>query len=112
MKKADLIIIFAAFVMLFAAFFGRSDGETVKIYINGELYREAALNKDSTIHVKSRYGENTVTVKNGCAAVCDADCPDKLCEKTVISKGGQCIVCLPNRLSVVIEGKNETDVIV
>jgi hypothetical protein len=35
----------------------------------------------------------------------DADCPDKLCEKTgKISKNGETIVCLPHRVVVEIQG--------
>ena len=45
-----------------------------------------------------------VIVRDGKVFVPEADCPDKLCGKSEISKSGSSIVCLPNHLSVIIEG--------
>ena len=50
-------------------------------------------------------GSNTLVIENGEAWVSEANCPDKLCMGFgKISKNGEIIVCLPNRLIVVIEG--------
>ena len=50
-------------------------------------------------------GSNTVVIENGTVYMKDADCPDKLCEKTgKISKNGETIVCLPHRVVVEIQG--------
>ena len=48
--------------------------------------------------------------QHGEVFVTGADCPDKLCEKASIDKSGESIVCLPNRLSVTVEGENEKEV--
>jgi hypothetical protein len=41
----------------------------------------------------------------------DADCPDKLCEKQgKISKNGQSIICLPNKIVIKINSDTDTDV--
>lgn len=115
MKKGDILLIIAALVFLVLWLIPKAQGGVVRISVNGEIYKEVPLCEDNEIIVKSNFGENTVIVKQGEVYITDTDCPGKLCEKERISKSGQSIVCLPNRLSVTIEGKNtdeEIDVIV
>lgn len=46
-------------------------------------------------------GSNTLHIENGHAWVTGSTCPDKLCERQgKISREGEMIVCLPNRLTV------------
>ena len=54
---------------------------------------------------------NTVVVKNHAVSVSYADCPDKICKNhKSISKSGETIVCLPNKVTVTVEGgENEID---
>ena len=53
-----------------------------------------------------------VIVEKGAIRVCDADCPDKICEERgAISKAGQTIVCLPNRIVIKVLGKGEVEAI-
>ena len=50
-------------------------------------------------------GSNILVVENGEAWVSEADCPDKVCMGMgKISRNGEFIACLPNRLIVVVEG--------
>ena len=54
-----------------------------------------------------------VRVSDGGVAVEHANCPDLVCVKTgEISKPGQAIVCIPNRVSIEIKGEAEVDAIV
>ena len=40
----------------------------------------------------------------------DADCPDKLCEyQNAISQSGETIVCLPNKVIVIVAGDDEDE---
>ena len=89
-------------------------GDSAAIYVDGELYRKVSLSKDDEITVKSKYGENTVVIKDGKVSIKDSDCPGKDCENGKISETSRSLVCLPNRLTVIIESdkaKNETDVV-
>ena len=53
-------------------------------------------------------GSNILVVENGEAWVSDADCPDKVCMGMgKISRNGEFIACLPNRLLIVVEGAAE-----
>ena len=110
MKKGDIALIVIAVIFLALWLIPKAGGSTVKIFVDGELYEEVSLSEDTEIFVESQYGRNTVTVKNGEAFVTGADCPDKLCERGKIEKNGESIVCLPNRLSVTVEGENEKEV--
>lgn len=50
-------------------------------------------------------GSNILVVENGEAWVSVANCPDKVCMGMgKISRNGEFIACLPNRLIVVVEG--------
>ncbi|MCR5387886.1 MAG: NusG domain II-containing protein [Lachnospiraceae bacterium] len=89
-------------------------GNTLVIYVDGEIYGEYSLNSDETIEINDEFGNNTVIIKDGEAYMVDADCPDGLCMKQgKISKAGQNIVCLPHRLVLEVKGdeKGEFDAI-
>ena len=83
-------------------------GAFAEVYLDGELYQTLPLNKDAVVeldHLK-------IVVSGGAVSVKDADCPDKICEKSgAISKAGQTIVCLPNRVVIKITGKGEVEAI-
>ena len=74
-------------------------GKTAKILSDGETVRVVDLE-----NVKNPY-EFTVTSKDGGIAVTGASCPDKICVKRGFISGAQPpIVCLPNKLTVVVTG--------
>lgn len=109
MKKGDVLLAVIAVVFLFLWMIPRGSGTLAVICVDGEVYKRVPLDVNTRIDVKSRYGENTVVIENGCIYIEDADCPDKICEREKISNTGRSIVCLPNRLSVQIESKNQKE---
>ena len=109
-KKADFIVVGAlllAAALLYGLFaFGRGEGGRVEISLGGELQETYALDEDAEI----AFPGNTVVIKDGRVHIEDSDCPDHLCEKQgEISKAGESLICLPNRLSVVIRGADAED---
>lgn len=110
MRKGDITLIIVAVIFLVLWLIPKPQGGTVIISLNGEVYREVSLDENSVIPIETDFGKNTVVIENGEVFVTDADCPDGLCEKDRISKGGESIVCLPNRLSVTVGGKNKEEV--
>ena len=83
-------------------------GAYAEVYVDGELYQKLALNKDTEVSLEHL----TIVVSDGAVSVKDADCRDKICEKSgAISKAGQTIVCLPNRVVIKISGKGEVEAI-
>lgn len=102
---ATLIIVCAA-VFLIINFVVKKDGITAVVKVDGNIVYMLPLDKNASVTVEGyQGGSNTVVIENGTVYMKDADCPDKLCEKTgKISKNGETIVCLPHRVVVEIQG--------
>ena len=114
MKKNDLILIggilliaFFSFVIIY--FSGRSTGSSIKISVDGKSYGTYSLDEDNEIEIKTEYGNNVVTIKDGVAYMSDADCPDKYCMRQgKINHMKENIVCLPHKVIVeVTQSSNE-----
>lgn len=105
MLIATLIIVCAA-VFLIINFVVKKDGITAVVKVDGNIVYMLPLDKNASVTVEGyQGGSNTVVIENGTVYMKDADCPDKLCEKTgKISKNGETIVCLPHRVVVEIQG--------
>jgi len=114
--KADAILIAFCLVLSVVLYFwlaGSSEtGTKAVVRINGETVATYSLAIEGEYPLNG--GTNTLIIKNGTAHMEDADCPDKLCVKQgTISRSGQCITCLPNRVTVTIEGGTpEVDIMV
>ena len=111
------IIIFVSIILIAAVGFLcvellPSAGKTAVIEQNGTVAARLSLDKDTTYDVKiDGKTTNTVVIKNHAVSVSYADCPDKICKNhKSISKSGETIVCLPNKVTVTVEGgENEID---
>lgn len=114
--KYDIILIVAVLIIsMFCLFMSANEtfdrfNKSVKIYVNNELYKEYTLTNE--LYEEIRIGDdehyNLVVIKKGTVFVIDSSCPDKICEKhNPISKSGEMIVCLPNKVVVRIEGTND-----
>lgn len=91
------------------------DDASVVIYVDGKQVASYPLNKDGTYVLNG--GSNTIVIKNGVVRMLEATCPDKnsgdgCVKQGKISKRGETIVCLPNKLIVEIVGESveESDV--
>lgn len=98
-KKADIFlavsIILTALLATILLYLHGRDGDRVFITKNGETVYSHPLSYDKTVRIEN--GENIVEIKNGCAYMSCATCPDLSCvSQGKISKKGECIVCLPH----------------
>ena len=101
-----LAVLIAAVAML-----TRPEGGMVEVYVDGKLEYSYPINEDRTFEVRGGEGFNIVEIRDGGVSVIDADCKNGLCVKSVaISKNGQQIVCLPNRMIIVVRGGDEDEV--
>lgn len=103
MKTGTWILIFAllAAALLAAWMLIRPTGTLVCVLQDGKLLRTVDLSAEETFTVTGEAGENRITVKNGEIFVESADCPDQVCVRHgALKKGGEPIVCLPNRLVI------------
>lgn len=82
---------------------------TVTVISEGKVLYTLPLAVDRTLQIRSSNGCNTVTVKDGKAAVTEADCPDGHCMARGFCDGGAQIVCLPNRLVLQFSGDPAID---
>lgn len=78
----------------------RTPAGQARILQDGELLYTVDLSIDQTYVISSEHGSNTVTVKDGCIAVTEADCPDQYCVQRGWCSSGADIVCLPHRLVI------------
>jgi len=112
LKKNDIILI-SGFLLAFAiiliciSLFSEK-GATVVVSVDGQEIASLPLNEDTVYNIGGHHGsKNVLEITNGMAHLTDASCPDKLCiNMGYISKKGQSIICLPNK--VVIEIKGDT----
>ena len=81
----------------------RPEGGVAVVRVNGVVTERHPLNVDGTFPLNG--GSNILVIQDGQAWLSEADCPDKLCVKQGrIHYSGQVITCLPNRLTVTVEG--------
>ena len=100
MKKGDKILtvcIVLSLIISFSVWFFCKDkiGSKVIVTQNGEVVYEASLFENKTVKLKG----NTIEIKNGKVAVTWADCKNQICKNhKQISKKGESIICLPNKV--------------
>lgn len=115
--KNDVILIgvllTAALIIFFVGnYFFKEDGAKVQVTVDGEVYGTYPLTEERTVAIKID-GETTniLQLEKGKAVMMTADCPDQLCvHQQAISKEGQTIVCLPNKVVAEVIGTEESDV--
>lgn len=114
MTKADKILIVVVVILAFISL-GlikkqalSNDDKFISIQVNGEEVKKIIFDKSiigKQIPIESEYGFNLVEVGDEKVRVVEADCPDKIdVKKGYISKIGETIVCLPNKMIIEIKG--------
>ena len=111
----DLILIGILLVVALIAlllFNSRESGDYVLVRVNGEECGRYLLSTDATYTLNG--GTNILVIEDGKAYLSYANCPDQICVKQgKISKGGQVITCLPNKLTVTVySSDSDIDVVI
>lgn len=86
-------------------------GRTVTVQQNGQTVTVLPLATDTDYIVTGVGGaSNTVRIRDGRVSVCAASCPDGLCVRhRAVSRAGESIICLPNRVVVTVDGAADVD---
>ena len=104
LKKGDIVIISAVAIMfvlsvVFLFPFSRYGSRVIIKQDNQVIYNES-ITKNQTVNT----GTNTVTIKDGVVFMDNASCKNQICVNSgKISKKGETIVCLPNKVIVEIK---------
>ena len=105
----DLVLILGLLLIsgiLFLFLSGRKTGAYVIVRVDGEETGRYYLNQSGTYELNG--GTNTLVIENGYAYLSYANCPDKICVNMgEIKLNGQCITCLPNKLTVTVHGAED-----
>lgn len=110
MRSRWLALILALVCLAAAAalFLRPRGGRTAEIFLDGELLRIVDLEAITEPVEIPVGGHNVVRAEPGRVRMLSADCPDGLCVRMGWSSGpGKPIVCLPNRVTVVVTGGAE-----
>ena len=112
-SRGDIIIIIsllalAAVLFAFSLATGGREGAQAVVSVNGRTEAVLPLDKDAEYTVNAEGHTNVIRVEDGAVFMRLADCPDGYCiDQGAISKTGEMIVCLPNRVTVTIDGTEE-----
>lgn len=115
-KKADIILL--AVLLLTAVVFwlvtelGAESGDYVTVSVDGEVKWTLPLSEDTVMRIdRGEADYNILVIENGRAWVSEASCPDLKCvHMKKISRDGECIICLPNRLVIQAHSSEKQEV--
>ena len=104
-----LVLVLAAAVLVLCLPRQGGENAVVQVLKEGELIYELPLHSDRELQIGGKY-QNAVIIQNGRVYIRESTCPGGDCVHTKgISRSGQSIVCLPNRLELRITGTGEVD---
>lgn len=120
MKKWDcfiiIILVIISLMPLGLVIPSNTEGELRKVIISvdGTEYKtfELRAETDEKIRIEENGGINEIYVKEENVYMHDTNCTDRICVRQgKISKIGESIVCLPNRVFIEIKGEKESEYI-
>lgn len=109
-KDAFIIVSVTAAIFVFYSLMPENTGEKALISQDGSIIAEIYLGETGK-YVFPEVPGMVFTVKDGAVSVTESSCGDKICVRTgKISRSGEAIICVPNRVAVTIETVGESDV--
>ena len=115
-RRNDIVFILALVIICasvgLAFFFLRGEGDIAVVTVDGNTFGTYSLSDNVTVEITNADGvcTNILVIKDGKAYVQSADCPDGICvNHKPISREGESIVCLPNRVVITVYKSEKTD---
>jgi len=103
-----LILVAIAVTLLTAT---RDPGARAVIRVNGSVVAILNLDQQETVGVEGDLGVTVVEVIDGGVHIISSPCPNHTCMKMgFVRMKGQMLVCVPNRVVVVVEGGEQEGV--
>lgn len=105
------VLLTALLMWLIPIFLNKDAPAVVRVIQNGQEIASYPLSEDRIVTIPYEdENYNLLFISGGEASVSDADCPDGLCVRArSISRNGESIICLPHKLVIQIESKEESD---
>jgi hypothetical protein len=86
-------------------------GDTLVIRTSDSVY-EINLEDERSHVIDGHMGKAILVIRDGKASLSNAPCPLKICEAMgPISRSGDVILCLPNRIYIRVAGSEEVDAV-
>ncbi|MFH1282702.1 MAG: NusG domain II-containing protein [bacterium] len=90
--------------------YASSPGHSAQVIYRDKLIKIIDINKDSVFKIPINKGDVKLEVKDKKIRIIDSPCAQKICVRSGwISAGGQCIICAPNRILIVIKSSEQTN---
>ena len=106
-KGDRLLILFILFIGLILFLWNHvssESGQYLFIFHDKDLIHRIPLNKNWDLDIKGDLGITHIVVRNGTVWIAKSPCPQKICmHMGKIANHGQSIVCIPNRIVLVIK---------
>lgn len=117
LTRCDKLIIISVVLLavsvycVFTFFLFEGQPESVLVLVDGKeyaTYKLSAISDTKTVEINTEFGYNVLEITSKSTKMVDASCKDKIdIQSGEISKPGQMLVCVPNRVSVKIVGKEK-----
>lgn len=107
---ADIVVIgvlLIAIGMTFGRFWGPGAGQadTALVFVGDAEHSRLPLHVNTTLAVQGRIGVSTLRVADGGIHFVSSPCQHKLCVRAgVLHRGHDAAACVPNRVSVALQG--------
>lgn len=113
-KKADILLLIAllavGFLFSWLSIRGNVTGKYVQATVDGKIYGKYSLAVNRTVTIRQNGHFNQFIIKDGTAQMKESSCKNQICvHHKPISRVNESIVCLPNRVSLEIVGKDKHD---
>lgn len=104
------ILLTALMIWLVPLLLNKDAPAVVRILQDGQEIGIYSVLEDQTISIPfEEEGYNLLLISGGQVSVSDADCQDGLCvRQRAITRNGESIICLPHKLVIQIESKEES----
>ena len=110
LKKGDIVLIGLLLLLTVASFFifrvSLKKGSQVTILVNNKEQYRFSLSDDRDALIEGAIGVTHIRIRESSLWVTEAPCPHKDCMRMGrISQTGEIIVCIPNKVMIVVEGE-------
>ncbi len=115
MTLSDRFVLGASIVLVVCSYFffwsgGGALGQRVAVVLRGVEMQVLALKDNQIVEIEGLLGKSSIEVKDGKMRFIASPCQGKQCiHAGWINRSGQIIACLPNGLSLIVEGGKQYD---